>query len=190
VLLQNYTVLGFSRNFRIILLKKNSGNRFTAAWTGSTPLAHGASNRNWFLAVGSWIYGEDFIWMKRFSWSNLVLPNPIEWWEATSDATRWRRSLLHGGLSGDWDSYTGRFVVLRRWLPFSKLGRRRAAPLAPMKGRTTSSQPPRALPLFQLLWKIAETVPRSMLGFGGFLCFAVEIGANLAPVYRGSCTMS
>jgi hypothetical protein len=46
VLLQNYGVLGFFRIFRIILLKKNLWNRFTAAWTGSTPLAHSALNRN------------------------------------------------------------------------------------------------------------------------------------------------
>jgi hypothetical protein len=63
VFLQNYGVLGFSR---IILLKKNLWNKFTAAWTGSTPLAHGAPNRNRFLAIGSWIYSEYFIWTKHF----------------------------------------------------------------------------------------------------------------------------
>jgi hypothetical protein len=95
VFLQNYDVLGFFRICGIILLKKNPWNSFTAAWTGSTPLAHGAPNRNWFLVVGSWI---------------------------------------------------------------------------------------------QLLWKMAKIIPRSVLGFGGFLCFAVEIGANPAPIYRGSCS--
>jgi hypothetical protein len=96
VFLQKYGILGFSWISRIILLKKSLWNRFIAVWTGSTPLAHGAPNRNRFLAIDSWIYGEDFIWMKHFAWSNLVRPNPIERWEATSDATR-RRSLLHGG---------------------------------------------------------------------------------------------
>jgi hypothetical protein len=43
------------------------------------------------------MYGEDFIWTKHFPWSNLVCPNPIERWEATSNATRRRRSLPHGG---------------------------------------------------------------------------------------------
>jgi hypothetical protein len=38
--LQKYDVLGFSRIFGIILLKKNPWNRFTAAWTGSMGLAH------------------------------------------------------------------------------------------------------------------------------------------------------
>jgi hypothetical protein len=33
--LQNYSVLGFSRIFGIILLKKNPWNRSTDAWTGS-----------------------------------------------------------------------------------------------------------------------------------------------------------
>jgi hypothetical protein len=38
--LQKYDVLGFSKISRIILLKKNLWNRFTAAWTGSMGLAH------------------------------------------------------------------------------------------------------------------------------------------------------
>jgi hypothetical protein len=33
--------MGFSRIFKIILLKKNPWNRSTAAWTGSMGLAHG-----------------------------------------------------------------------------------------------------------------------------------------------------
>jgi hypothetical protein len=37
VFLQKYDVLGFSR---IILLKKNPWNKFTAAWTGSMGPAH------------------------------------------------------------------------------------------------------------------------------------------------------
>jgi hypothetical protein len=35
VFLQNYNILGFSRFFRIILLKKNPWNMSTAAWTES-----------------------------------------------------------------------------------------------------------------------------------------------------------
>jgi hypothetical protein len=41
VFLQNYDILGFSRIFEIILLKKNLWNRFIAAWTGSMGPAHG-----------------------------------------------------------------------------------------------------------------------------------------------------
>jgi hypothetical protein len=45
VFLQNYDVLGFSRIFGIILLKKNLWNRFTAAWTRSMVSAHESTAR-------------------------------------------------------------------------------------------------------------------------------------------------
>jgi hypothetical protein len=58
----------------------------------------------------------------------------------------------------DWASYAGRFaawgcieVVLRRQLPFSELGRRRAAPPVHLQLQGRVVQPPRAPPLLQLL---------------------------------------
>jgi hypothetical protein len=53
---------------------------------------------------------------------------------------------------GDWDSYAGRFisrgcveVVLKRWLPFSELGRRWAAPPVHLRLQGKVVQPPRNL---------------------------------------------
>jgi hypothetical protein len=61
----------------------------------TTERVHGLVDR--VHALGSRKYSEDFILTKRFSWTNLVRPNLIERWEATSDATRRRRSLPRGG---------------------------------------------------------------------------------------------
>jgi hypothetical protein len=73
--LQNYDVLGFSRIFGIILLKKNLWNKFTTAWTGSM----GPWCRNSSRVIQPEIYDLDFMYRKGIYPSNLGCTGKIGW---------------------------------------------------------------------------------------------------------------